>query len=163
MKYAKLGPQKGILNIIDTTENPNADISNCEALTSDQVSQVEAIRGKKQPPIWYKNTVTSFVEQLSKGIRLMWDVKTGDFIETVIPIPPTPVHVISKLAIRRKLREWGKEETFDAMLDGFPHARSDWSDATEIKTSDPLFTTNKEAFKGILKLTEDQYNTLMSL
>lgn len=74
-----------------------------------------------------------------------------------------PVRVLSKLAIRRQLREWGKESAFDAMLAAFPHAKTDWDDALEIKTSDPLFAANKEAFKAALALSDEQFSTLMSL
>ena len=76
---------------------------------------------------------------------------------------PEPVRVLSKLAIRRQLREWDKEDAFDAMLAAFPHAKTDWDDAMEIRTSDPLFAENKDAFKAVLALSDEQFSTLMSL
>lgn len=90
---------------------------------------------------------------------------------TLVPVPvkpvpaprPEPVRTLSKLAIRRQPRDWGKESAFEQMLDAFPHARTDWDDAVEIKTSDPLFATNKEAFKAALQLSEAQFTALMSL
>lgn len=74
---------------------------------------------------------------------------------------PAPARELSKLVIRRKLREMGKEVAFDAALDAVPHARTDWDDAQVILTSDPLFTTSADALKQAVGLTSEQLNELI--
>ena len=84
------------------------------------------------------------------------------YVEPVAP-PAPQARNISKLSIRRQIREWGKESAFDAALDAVPHARADWSDAQELMTNDPLFTTNKEPLKALLGISEEQFENLLSL
>jgi hypothetical protein len=71
------------------------------------------------------------------------------------------VKELSKLFIRRKLREFGKEDQFDALLDSIPQARKDWDDAISIKTDDPLFSSQSFAFKDYLNLTDEQFSLLL--
>jgi hypothetical protein len=72
------------------------------------------------------------------------------------------VRSVSKLSIRRKLRLISKEGKFDEMLDLIPHARTDWNDAQEIRTDDPLFVDNKAAIMAFLDITEDQFYELLA-
>lgn len=58
--------------------------------------------------------------------------------------PPEPIALptsfsVSKLAVRRKLREAGLENVLDGLLASNPMAAADWNDAVEISTEDPLF------------------------
>ena len=73
-----------------------------------------------------------------------------------------PVRRLSKLALRRQLRDIGKEDIFSGILANIPHAQTDWDDAPEILTSDPMFTTHAEAFKGLLGLTQEQFDALLN-
>jgi hypothetical protein len=68
---------------------------------------------------------------------------------------------LSKLFIRRKLREFGKEEQFDALLDSIPQARKDWDDAISIRSDDPLFSSQSVIFKNYLNLTNEQFSLLL--
>ena len=86
-----------------------------------------------------------------------------DRVGVARPAVAEPARTISKLAVRRQLRAWGKESAFEAMLDGFPNVRNDWNDAVELKTDDPLFSTHREAFKAALGLSEEQFTTIMQL
>ncbi len=78
------------------------------------------------------------------------------------PAPPPP-RSLSKLKIRRFFRDLGKEATFDAILDAIPHARTDWDDAQDVSTGDQIFTTNAEAFKQALTLTDEQFNSMLTI
>lgn len=162
-KYAKLGPQKGILHVIDTDLTPRADITGAPVLTNAQAAAIDALKRDNKRPIWYNNQVTTVEEQQAAGVLLRWDVVTKDFAVITPPARPAPVRNISKLAIRRLLRSWDRETAFEQLLDAVPHARSDWNDAQDIRTNDPIFVANKEAFKAFLSLTEEQFQEILSL
>ena len=70
---------------------------------------------------------------------------------TPVPSPYT----ISKLVVRRRLREEGIEEIFNQIMDLNPIAKADWDDSTEILTSDPMFLQMLGAFKA-LGITDEQ-------
>ena len=69
---------------------------------------------------------------------------------------------LSKLAIRRKLRELGLEATFNTLLASIPNAQSDWNDAEVIMSNDPLFTTYAQQFQTALGLTDIQFDAFMT-
>ena len=160
MKYLIINNRGNINRITDTEPLHLPENVTAVQVTNTVAEQVQTFQTAKQIPLWIDNGVTSREDQLSKGIILRWDNVESKWNKTPVP---APVYTLSKLAIRRKLREWGKESAFDSMLDAFPHARTDWDDAADIRTSDPLFSTHKDAFKAALSLTEEQYNTLMNL
>jgi hypothetical protein len=93
---------------------------------------------------------------LAAELGLTWDT---------VPLPePLPkTGNLSKLRIRRQLREWGAEAAFEAVLDALPHARTDWDDAQDISTEDPIFVEHKESLKVMLGITEEQFQELLSL
>lgn len=84
----------------------------------------------------------------------------GSLVE--LPKPAPAARELSKLTLRRRLRDLGKEDLFDSTLDSIPHARADWDDARVIRTDDPLFTTNANAFKAALGLTNEQFTALLA-
>ncbi len=73
-------------------------------------------------------------------------------------LPPT---ILSKLMIRRRLRDLGKETLFDALLSSDPQMKADWDDATEIRSDDPLFVAHREQARAVLQLTEEQMQALL--
>lgn len=74
----------------------------------------------------------------------------------------TPPREISKLTIRRRLRELGKETAFNAFLSNVPMALADWNDSTVLLTTDPLFTEYAPMVKISLGLNDNQFADLIS-
>ena len=147
MKYTRLNARLEINHIWPS------QMEGLTELTDEQASQAAALRAAKKIPIFYQGQVTTAKDE---GIR--WNFATGEYE----PIP-APVRTISKLVIRRQLREWGKEAAFESVLDSVPHARVDWDDSLELRTNDPLFAANKDAFKAALGLSDEQFTSLLAL
>lgn len=81
------------------------------------------------------------------------------------PAPPEvaqPAREISKLTVRRRLRDLGKEAAFDAALDAVPGARADWLDAQSLRTDDPLFTTHAPARQALVGLTDEELSAVLA-
>lgn len=78
------------------------------------------------------------------------------------PAPAAPGRDLAKLTLRRRLRDIGKEEAFDAALDSIPHARRDYDDAQTLNTADPLFTTAAPLLKSTLQITDEQFAALIA-
>lgn len=74
--------------------------------------------------------------------------------------PAVPVREVTKLLLRRRLRDMGKEAIFDLALDSIPHARSDWDDATSVRTDDPIFVNHIDALKSALGIDDAQLQQL---
>lgn len=73
---------------------------------------------------------------------------------------PAPV---TKLTIKRRLDALGKWETFKAILAQAPEAVQDeWSLAQEIRSDDPMFTANRDAFRTALGLTEEEFEGILT-
>ena len=81
------------------------------------------------------------------------------WLETQPKPEPTPEPIqLSKLTIRRKLRELGKEIAFNYFLSQNSQVQNDWDDATVIMSNDPLFTSYAPVVKAALNLTDEQFN-----
>lgn len=78
------------------------------------------------------------------------------------PAPTPPGRDLAKLTVRRRLRDMGKEDAFDAALDSIPHARRDYDDAQTLNTADPLFTTAAPLLKSALGITDAQFAALIA-
>ena len=159
MKYLILN-QRGGINAISNTAPVVAADERAVEVSDEVAAQATTMIAARQAPLWLDGALTSRAAQLAAGIRLRWDDAAKVWTKTAVVVP---VRVISKLAIRRQLREWGKEDAFESLLDGFPHARTDWNDAAELKSDDPLFVANRDAFKAALTLTDEQFTALMNL
>jgi hypothetical protein len=92
------------------------------------------------------------------------DVDPDDYAEYVLPpvIPaPTAHFAITKLRLRRKLRETGLEAVLDQFLVASPSALADWNDAMELSTDDPVFSAMIPAFAQAAGIPEAQVMELM--
>jgi hypothetical protein len=103
-------------------------------------------------------------EEISEAVsNLEPQIAAWSASRQTIPAPePVVVVELSKLSIRRRLRELGKEEAFGALLDSLPHARADWDDAQVLLTSDPLFTQFAQQFQAALGLTGEQFDSVIA-
>ncbi len=61
---------------------------------------------------------------------------------------------VSKLAVRRKLRELGLESMLDNFLAANPTRQKDWDDSQILLTTDPLLVSSIPAFAAATTLTE---------
>ena len=74
-----------------------------------------------------------------------------------------PVMGVTKLTIKRRLDALGKWETFKAILAQAPEAVQDeWTLAQEIRSDDPMFTANRDAFRTALGLTDEDFDKLLT-
>lgn len=150
MKYARLGPQKGILHISDTpfteAQQPSGLGSTVE-LTDEQAATVLAGRASTPKIIYF----------LIDG-----ELKTlAQKIEAEKRALPAPVRRQTKLNIMRKLVELGKWEQFKAMLDSMPTLVHDaWDLTQEISSADPMFVENRSAIIAGLGITSEQLDGL---
>lgn len=76
--------------------------------------------------------------------------------------PARPTRVVSKLKLRRALRDAGLEEAFEAALDADPITRRDWDDAVEIHASDPILVEKLPLFAAALGITDAQIEALLT-
>jgi hypothetical protein len=60
-------------------------------------------------------------------------------LELGLTYVPDRIDKISKLTIRRRLREMKLEDVFNKLLAQYPEAQADWDDAGTIDTDDPVF------------------------
>lgn len=141
MKYARLGPQQGILAVSDTP--PPAGVSSAE-LTDEQAEIVLA--GRTSTP---------------KVIYFLIDGQLKTLEQKLRDSRPAPARRQTKLNIMRKLVEMGKWDQFKAMLDMMPTLVHDaWDLAQEISSQDPMFVENREAIIAGLGITGEQLDSL---
>ena len=117
--------------------------------------------GTPTRPVYAARQVPSPSANLVGNLR-RYEGETAPNQEQMAALFAVQVREISKLTLRRRLREMGKEATFDAALDANPEARRDWDDAVSIRTDDPMFTTQAPAFKSALGLTDAQFSALIA-
>ncbi len=80
----------------------------------------------------------------------MIDVYQGTYPVLVEEVP----FAVSKLAVRRKLREMGLESMLDTFLSANPTRQKDWDDSQILLTTDPLLVSSIPAFAAATTLTE---------
>ena len=85
---------------------------------------------------------------------------TPDEIATAANV--TPARTISKLHLTRRLRDLGKEDQFWALLTAQPVLYREFILAQELRTDDPMFTSQAPQLKAALGLTDDQFNSLLA-
>ena len=75
--------------------------------------------------------------------------------------PPAPPVAISKLALRRKLRELGLEATMDTFLAADATRQKDYNDAQCLFISDPLLAAAIPAFATLAGKTTEEITALL--
>jgi len=68
---------------------------------------------------------------------------------------------VSKLAVRRKLRELGLESMLDTFLSANPTRQKDWDDSQILLTTDPLLVSSIPAFAAATGTTDAQIIDLL--
>ena len=68
---------------------------------------------------------------------------------------------VSKLAVRRKLRELGLESMLDDFLAANPTRQKDWDDSQILLTTDPLLVSSIPAFAAATGTTDAQIIDLL--
>ena len=81
---------------------------------------------------------------------------------TVYRPPTLAPRVVSKLKLRRALRDAGLEESFEAALDADTITRRDWDDAVEIHANDPILVEKLPRFAAALGITDAQIEALLT-
>ena len=78
-------------------------------------------------------------------------------------VPATPAVIsISKLKIRRTLRDLGFEGLLDSFLNGVPTRLADWNDAQCLVLSDPLLVEAIPEFVAVSGLSTQQVTDLLN-
>ena len=80
----------------------------------------------------------------------MIDAYQGTYPVVIEEVP----FAVSKLAVRRKLRELGLESMLDDFLAANPTRQKDWDDSQFLLTTDPLLASSIPAFAAATTLTE---------
>lgn len=84
------------------------------------------------------------------------------YVKTPEPIIEAPItFTLTKLAVRRKLRELGLEEKLDEFLNLNPQAKADWNDATQLASDDPIMINGIAAFSAASGLSEEQVTNIL--
>ena len=78
--------------------------------------------------------------------------------EELPPLPQRPVSKVSKLKLRRALREIGMEDKLDAFLTG--KALADWNDAQFLLVTDPLLSVAVPEFAKAAGIPAEQVMAL---
>jgi hypothetical protein len=68
---------------------------------------------------------------------------------------------VSKLSLRRALRQIGLEPALNAFLAANPTAKADWDDATIIRTDDPLLVAAMPALCAQAGISAEQAQALL--
>jgi hypothetical protein len=68
---------------------------------------------------------------------------------------------VSKLSLRRALRQIGMEPALNAFLAANPTAKADWDDATILRTDDPLLVAAMPALCQQAGISAEQAQTLL--
>lgn len=89
------------------------------------------------------------------------------WVEAVPPVPlvkvrPAPARTLSKLTLTRRLRDLGKEDAFWTILTAQPVLYREFILAQELRTDDPMFTSQAPQLKAALGLTDGQFNALIA-
>ena len=110
----------------------------------------------------YVESVTSGhakeVEKLQAEIEALKNPVTP--AEPLPPAPPMPLQ-ISKLSIRRKLRELGMEPLLDGFLASDPETAKDWADSSYIVMDDPMLVKAIPTFATTAGISEAEVVELL--
>ncbi len=87
----------------------------------------------------------------------MIDAYQGTYPAVVEEVP----FAVSKLAVRRKLRELGLESMLDNFLAANPTRQKDWDDSQFLLTTDPLLASSIPAFAAATGTTDAQIIDLL--
>ena len=87
----------------------------------------------------------------------MIDAYQGTYPAVVEDVP----FAVSKLAVRRKLRELGLESMLDNFLAADPTRQKDWDDSQILLTTDPLLVSSIPAFAAATGTTDAQVIDLL--
>ncbi len=87
----------------------------------------------------------------------MIDAYQGTYPAVVEEVP----FAVSKLAIRRKLRDLGLEPMLDNFLAANPTRQKDWDDSQILLTTDPLLVSSIPAFAAATGTTDAQIIDLL--
>jgi hypothetical protein len=74
---------------------------------------------------------------------------------------PVKACTLSKLVLTRRLRDIGKEDAFWAILTAQPILYREFILAQELRTDDPMFTSQAPILKAALGLTDEQFTNLI--
>ena len=111
----------------------------------------DGIRHDAIPQRWRSN---GRVIELSASPAL---AKRLGWVEDSTPVPFT----VSKLKLRRALREIGLEKAFDSALASNPRALADWNDAQNLLSTDPMLVEMLPVLSGMAGLTPEQASELL--
>ena len=102
----------------------------------------------------------SKVQELFAEDIVLYDSITSPgklYVKTTEPITEVPPSfTLTKLSVRRKLRELGLETKLDQFLNSNPQAKADWNDATQLASDDPIMISGISAFATASGLSEEQ-------
>ena len=76
-------------------------------------------------------------------------------------LPDAPPVAISKLSLRRKLRELGLEDAMDSFLAADAQRQRDYNDAQYLSPADPLLAASVPLFATATGKTEAEINALL--
>jgi hypothetical protein len=84
-----------------------------------------------------------------------WDADGNLIRDESVEVDVEPF-AISKLSLRRLLRQMGMEAVLNQMLDSSPEIRADWDDAPHLMSDDPLLQQMIPAASQMLGIDESQ-------
>jgi len=92
--------------------------------------------------------------------------RQGELVVTVLSVHGVNADsrvpfAVSKLAVRRKLRELGLESMLDTFLSANPTRQKDWDDSQILLTTDPLLVSSIPAFAAATGTTDAQIIDLL--
>jgi hypothetical protein len=160
MKYAILGPRKGILNIRDTATAQTVE------LTDEQAAAAEALRAAKKIPFFIDGEVTSMEEMRTKGVpRFNEETSTWEYLPA--PTPPTPPvpRSVDGWRMKAALELQGLLTTVEGAIAAMPDSPEKtvvdwaWKGNSAVERRSPTVT----ALAQILSLGDEQLDTLFRL
>jgi hypothetical protein len=86
------------------------------------------------------------------------EIKTD--VNTSVPGETVPIS-ISKLKLRRTLRDMGMEGLLDSFLASDPQIASDWNDAMILSINDPILVNSIPLFSSVAGIPEDQIMNIL--
>ena len=112
----------------------------------------------------FRDVITDSPEQHAERVRQCLGGQAAEVLQALVdgePLPdppPRPVSKVSKLKLRRALREIGMEDKLDAFLTG--KALADWNDAQFLLVTDPLMSEAVPEFAAAAGITPEQITAL---
>jgi len=112
MKYAILGPQDGIMRVLDTAPNSSLGTRNVE-ITDEQAVEIATLTR----PVWLDGAATTHAAVRASGDRIRWDDTLGKLVRFT-PKPLAPPVAVPLWAFRQVLIDDGLLTTVQSAVAG---------------------------------------------